>query len=107
MIAPETQELTVVVDKLRFLLEQEPTLRGAELSGAVAEKKRLIREMQQALRLNEQGAAERILSLRGHLAGLANANDLVLRINQLRIRVDRILRRETKAIPVNRLDITF
>lgn len=94
-----------IVERLKALLEREPALRGDELEKLVLEKESLMSQLEEGLKLGEEGAAERLAGLEEPLAALSFANQLALKTGRIKAQLSSFQKPEAKAVPAKRLDL--
>jgi hypothetical protein len=91
--------------RLKSVLEREPGMRASELEAAIAEKERLVAELESSLRLGEPGALDRVKSLEGLVKPLAAANMQAFRFNRILLRLSKIGSRKPVPATARRVDL--
>lgn len=104
-MANDSPALRSSVERLARLLEAEPSLKGAELEKAVAEKERLIGELESSLNLGGEGAGQRVAALGESMASLSFASGLNLKLNRIRLQLSRLQKPAAKAESGPRVDL--
>lgn len=104
-MSADTKAVASIAGKLKSILEQEPALRGAELEKAVSEKEALLRQLEEALGLDQAGAQGRVEGAAEFLLPLSYANGLALKFGRLRQQLGKIQNPGPRAVTAPRVDL--